>query len=214
MKQYNGEKGIISLTSWTKRIPKVHIPIMNILKNCPDFHVVLVLAEEEFPNKEQDLTKELKELIDLNLIEILWVEKNLKSYKKIMFTMEKYKNVPVISADDDCIYECNYAEILYNIWVKNKNHVVRFTSSDGNWRHAVAGCWTLYTYDLIGKHFLEEFKKLPSSYIEESLDDDFYCYVMHKYGITSISANMPCLLKFINQDTRTHQTPGIWHDYE
>ena len=76
-------------------------------------HIVLVLSEEEFPKKEKELPENLTLFIENELIEILWIYKNYKSIKKILFTMNKYRNVPIISADDDCIYKCNYAEILY-----------------------------------------------------------------------------------------------------
>ena len=38
----------------------------------------------------------------------------LMKNKKVLFTMKKYPEVPVISADDDLEYICNYAEELYN----------------------------------------------------------------------------------------------------
>lgn len=60
MKQYNGEKAIISLTSWKKRINTVSQTIFSLVKQCPGFHIVLVLSEEEFPEKEKELPEELQ----------------------------------------------------------------------------------------------------------------------------------------------------------
>ena len=40
--------------------------------------------------------------------------------------MDKYRDVPVISADDDCIYSKNYAEELYQVWLKHKNHCISY----------------------------------------------------------------------------------------
>lgn len=124
MKHYNNEKAIISLTSWKARIKYVSVTIFSILQKCPGFHVVLVLSEEEFTTKENELPNDVKLLIDNDLIEILWVKPNYKSYKKVLFTIDKYRNVPVISADDDCIYKCNYAELLYNAWLQNKDSII------------------------------------------------------------------------------------------
>lgn len=121
MKQYNGEKAIISLTSWKARINTVGKTLYSLLSNCPGFHIVLVLAEEEFPLKEAELPEELMLFVDNDLIEILWVQKNYKAFKKILFTMDKYRTVPVISADDDCIYKYNYAESFYKKWESNKD---------------------------------------------------------------------------------------------
>ena len=121
-KKYNGEKAIISLTSWKKRINTVSKTIYSLIKNCPGFHIVLVLSEEEFP--EKTLPNDLKLFVANNLIEVLWVYKNYKVFKKFIFTMNKYKTVPIICADDDCLYLTNYAEDLYNTWLKCPNMII------------------------------------------------------------------------------------------
>lgn len=121
MKTYNGEKAIISLTSWKARINTVSKTLFSLVRRCPGFHIVLVLSEEEFPQKEKELPKSLMAFVNNNLIEILWVYKNYKSFKKVLFTIEKYNGIPVISADDDCIYTCNYAEELYQVWEENRS---------------------------------------------------------------------------------------------
>ena len=123
-KLYNGERAIISLTTWKARVDVVAKTLYSIMKQCPGFHIVLVLAEEEFPKKESELPKNLMLLVDNDLIELLWVRKNYKSFKKVLFTMDKYRTVPVISADDDCIYTCNYADLLYKKWLKHQGHVI------------------------------------------------------------------------------------------
>lgn len=116
MKSYNNEKGIVSLTSWKARINTVHITIENLLEKCPNWHIVLVLSEDEFPQKEEELPQNLKALFDK--IEILWVKKNWKAFKKVVFTLRKYPNVPICTSDDDAFYECNYAEELYQKWIE------------------------------------------------------------------------------------------------
>ena len=144
MKQYNGEKAIISLTSWKARINTVCKTLFSLIDHCPGFHIVLVLSEEEFPKKEDELPENLKIFIDNDLIEVLWVYKNYKSFKKVLFTMDKYRDVPVISADDDCIYTCNYAEKLYQMWLKYKDCVI---TSEPNIYKGISlpnGCQSLY----------------------------------------------------------------------
>lgn len=134
MKQYQNEKAIISLTSWKARINTVCKTLYSIVNKCPEFHIVLVLSEEEFPQKEKELPESLMLFVNCNLIEILWVYKNYKVYKKILFTIEKYKylNIPIISADDDCLYICNYAEELYKKWEENKTNCVRYNMYNTN----------------------------------------------------------------------------------
>ena len=131
-KKYNGEKAIISLTSWRARINTVSKTLYSLIKQCPGFHIVLVLSEEEFPKMMDELLENLKLFVENELIELLWVYKNYKSFKKVLFTMDKYRDVPVISADDDCIYTCNYAQKLYDEWVKHPHCVI---TNDGNYQH-------------------------------------------------------------------------------
>ena len=131
-KKYNGEKAIISLTSWKARINTCSKTLFSLLTQCPGFHIVLVLSEEEFPKMMDELPENLKLFVDNELIEVLWVFRNYKSFKKVLFTMDKYRDVPVISADDDCIYTCNYAQELYDKWEKNKSFCVSMSNSFGS----------------------------------------------------------------------------------
>lgn len=124
MKLYNGEKAIISLTSWKARINTVAKTLFSLITKCPGFHIVLVLSEEEFPKKEAELPPSLMAFVNNNLVELLWVYKNYKSFKKVLFTMDKYRGVPVISADDDCMYTCNFAEELYRAWSSNSSSII------------------------------------------------------------------------------------------
>lgn len=129
-KRYNGEKAIISLTSWKARINTVSKTLYSLIKQCPGFHIVLVLSEEEFPKMMDELPKNLNLFVDNELIEVLWVYKNYKAFKKWAFTSDKYRDVPIISADDDCIYTCNYAQIFYNKWLKEnkKKNSIRWSN--------------------------------------------------------------------------------------
>jgi hypothetical protein len=92
----------------------------------------LVLSEEEFPQKEKELPENLMVFVENELIELLWVYKNYKSFKKVLFTMDKYRDVPVISADDDCIYTCNYAQELYDKWEKNQSWCISMSNTFGS----------------------------------------------------------------------------------
>ena len=123
-KEYSGERACISLTSWKARINTVSKTLYSLIKMCPGFHIVLVLSKDEFPLKEKELPENLMLFVNNKLIELFWIKPNLKSFKKVLFTMDKYRDVPVISADDDCIYTCNYAQELYDKWTENKNSPV------------------------------------------------------------------------------------------
>lgn len=124
-------KAVIALTSWKKRINTVGLTIYNLFETCgPDYHIVLTLAEEEFPKKEQELPRDLVLMNKAGVFEILWVKKNYKSFKKILFAMQKYRTIPIISADDDSIYMFNYADELYRRWRGNKSSRICYWCSD------------------------------------------------------------------------------------
>ncbi len=113
---------IVSLTSYPKRINTVVKTINTLLQQTikPD-KIILWLAEEQFPNKEKDLPEDLLKLEDLGLT-IDWCE-DIRSYKKLIPTLEKYPNAIIVTADDDIYYENDWLESLYNAYLKNKNHI-------------------------------------------------------------------------------------------
>ena len=153
-KKYNSECAIISLTSWTARINTVAKTIYSLLKQCPGFHIVLVLSEEEFPKMMDELPENLKLFVNNELIEILWVYKNYKSFKKWIFTSDKYRDVPIISADDGCMYTENFAKQLYSSWLKNKNSISAITVIKYNNFYIPVGCRGILYPPNSAKHYL------------------------------------------------------------
>ena len=181
MKQYNGEKAIISLTSWKARINTVGKTLYSLLKMCPGFHIVLVLSEEEFPKKEEELPEELMLFVDNDLIEILWVYKNYKAFKKVLFTMDKYRNVPVISADDDCIYIINYAQELYDIWLNNKDCFITYKITKQKYDCIETwGFATLHPPFAYGEYGLFYIDCLEIKNNKHSQDDNYYTVLRKK----------------------------------
>ena len=178
---YNNEKGIISLTSWKARIEYVYKTIDNLYEMCPNFHICLTLSEEEFPDKKLP-----QNLIDIaHKFELIWCGKNYKKHKKIAFTLRKYPQLPVISADDDCLYTCNYAEELWQEWNKTKHQVIRYTP---NKRLTTQGQCTLY-YNI---DFPVE--TLTAKDIEAN-DDDWYAQYVNSKGIKIYALDnkyLPC----------------------
>ena len=180
-KKYNGEKGIISLTSWKARIEYVYKTINNLYEMCPDFHICLTLSTEEFPEKK--LPQSLVEI--QNKFEVIWCDKNYKKHKKIAFALRKYPELPVISADDDCLYTCNYADELWQEWSRTKHQVIRYTP---NKRLTTQGQCTLY-YNI---DFPVE--TLTAKDIEGN-DDDWYAQYVNSKGIKIYALNntrLPC----------------------
>ena len=96
-------KVIVSLTSHTKeRLANVpYFLFHSIFKHNYDYvKVVLTLYKEDVPN----MPPKLKEMIDLGLVELIVAEENLRCHLKYFYAMKKYRDLPVITIDDDSIY--------------------------------------------------------------------------------------------------------------
>lgn len=95
---------IISMTSYPPRINCVARAFAGIFLSAVDkaqYHCVLTLSEIEFPHKMNDLPCALRNMAKMGLIEIIWCPDNIKSHKKLMPTLAKYPNHPILVIDDD-----------------------------------------------------------------------------------------------------------------
>ena len=111
------KKLVISLTSFPARIARVHIVIRRLLKNKiqPD-KVILNLAISQFPNQLGDLPRKLVELTAIqqysntaiqSKLEIRFVEKDTRQFKKFIPTLHEYPDDFIIIVDDDALYRRN-----------------------------------------------------------------------------------------------------------
>lgn len=168
---------IVSLTSWKGRINTVSKTIFSIYSQC-DCKIVLTLSTEEFPNKEKDLPEELLDMENEGFLEFLWVEENEKCFKKVLYTLDKYRDIPVVSADDDCIYTENYVKILFDKWLTDKNAMwtyVRDTNTRVyNFGHGPACIYPPYCFKEYGLKFIK------NPFIIETYHDDIYYGVLAK----------------------------------
>lgn len=185
-----GKKAVLALTSWKKRIHTVGLTIYNLMCVCgPEFHIVLTLAEEEFPGKERELPRDLVLMNKAGVFEILWCKRNSRSFKKILYAMQKYRTVPIISADDDSIYRFNYANELYRQWLRNKNARICYWCSDilGNGSAInTSGYATLHPPFFYG----ECLHLLTNKVVSMNEDDLFYAaysMVLHKTKVVCLN---------------------------
>ena len=79
----------------------IHFTLYSLLTQRlkPD-EVILWLSKEEFPNLEYDVPKKVIEFKQQGLT-IKWVEENLKSYKKLVYSLQEYPDDIIVTADDD-----------------------------------------------------------------------------------------------------------------
>lgn len=205
-KAYNGEKAAISLTSWKGRIATCGLTIFSLLALCKGFHVVLTLSETEFPKRELELPNDIKVLVGTNQIELLWVKGNPKAFKKVLFAMDKYKTIPVISADDDCIYKFNYASLLYHTWLVHRHHRICFWCKEYN----DTGIMTCSGYATLHPpyYYGDALNYLSDEVIQTQEDDIFYaaiCLLRNKRGCI-------CLNKRYEDVVFTHDEYEPLHD--
>jgi|GEM_PF-1514017 len=139
----NQEKLIVSLTSFPTRIQYVKLVLESLVNQSIPFsmyHIVLVLAIPEFPNKENDLPVDLVNFINKypDLIEILWYRRNIISHKKLIPTLKKYPNNPILICDDDIVRKQWWIQMFLEDHKKYPNDIIfgaskQYVTSELKW---------------------------------------------------------------------------------
>lgn len=125
---------IVSFTSYPARIKTLWMVIDSILKQTISPEAIyLYLSEDEFPNRENDLPKQLLKQINYGL-NIVFVKGNIRSHKKYFYSFRDFPTKSIITIDDDLYYHrdmikdllelsrefpnsicCNNASLIYGI---------------------------------------------------------------------------------------------------
>lgn len=115
-----GEEVIVSLTTFGKRIYDVYLAIESIMQNTvkPN-RILLWLAEEEFQHTPlpQTLLKQQKRGLEIRYCP------DIRSYKKIIPTLQAFPESTIITIDDDAIYEFDLIERMINAHINNPKAV-------------------------------------------------------------------------------------------
>ncbi len=113
---------VASLTSFPDRIPYLHKTVSSLLNQTfkPD-RLLLWLAKEQFPDGENNLTKELIDLKNYGL-EIKWYH-DIKPYKKLIPALKEFPKDIIITFDDDIYYDKKTVELLYKSYLKNPEFI-------------------------------------------------------------------------------------------
>lgn len=98
---------IVSFTTWKKRLPYLEEFVNNLTKQTyPIDKYIMWVSSDEIQNDE------IPESVRLNKkLEIHWVDKNLKSFKKFL-SIQQYPNAYNIILDDDRLYSSKTVEFL------------------------------------------------------------------------------------------------------
>jgi len=115
---------IVSLTSFPARIETVDKTIRTLLNQTimPN-RLILWLAKEQFPDKERSLPAKLLQLRN-NGLEIEWVDKDIKSYKKLIPALQKYPDAIIITVDDDWYYHRDLVKTLMEEHYRNPQMII------------------------------------------------------------------------------------------
>lgn len=120
---------IVSLTTFGERIKSVYITLESISRQTlkPN-RVILWLAEDEFTMNTLPIS--IKKMQERGL-EIRFC-KDVRSYKKLIYTVRDFPNADIITIDDDIIYdslmieELNIARLKYpNTICCHRSHVIK-----------------------------------------------------------------------------------------
>ncbi|WP_405304189.1 glycosyltransferase family 2 protein [Methanobrevibacter sp.] len=114
---------IVSLTSFPQRMYELHYTLYSLLNQDlkPD-KVILWLAEDQFPNGEDDIPENVLNL-KKNGLSIEWCD-NISSYKKLIPSLEEYPDDIIVTADDDLFYPTNWLKTLYDEHIKYPDLII------------------------------------------------------------------------------------------
>lgn len=114
---------VVSLTSYPARINTVSETINSILaQSFKPWKLLLWLADEQFPGKENDLPADLLQLKGRGLT-IEWCE-DIRSYKKLIPSLRKYPDKTIVTADDDIIYGKNWLAQLVITHIQEQDAII------------------------------------------------------------------------------------------
>lgn len=175
------EKIIITMTTWKQRISNIPIVLKNILNQTikPD-KIVINVAIDEFPNKEEDFPDDVNLFLNKhkNMIDVNWVQKNNRVWKKILPTMQMYPCDCIICIDDDFIYTPNMIETLINA---HNNNMCNPISGGVGWKYKGMTQHCGYcSLDMLRFYSMDIFKYISDELYNYNSSDTFYTFVANK----------------------------------
>ena len=124
----NDESIIVSLTTHPSRIKSSWIAIISLFnQKVTNYKLILVLSKEEFQNKKIPWTINFLEKKGLK---ILWINKNYKSYNKLLPVRSKFPNSKIITFDDDVYYENWRIKLLLDKSKTFPNAIIGFRGAE------------------------------------------------------------------------------------
>jgi|SRR5690606_24642714 len=107
---------IVSFTTFPARIGKIWLVIECMLRQTLLPSKILIwLSKEQFPNLEKDLPHNLDFYIRKGLIDIRFVDEDIRSHKKYFYVFQEFPNDIIVTIDDDLYYPSNILKDLMGL---------------------------------------------------------------------------------------------------
>lgn len=114
-----GHQLIVSLTTYGSRINDVYLTIESMLHQTIKPNKIILWLDYSFKNKKLPIVLQKQQERGL---EIKFCE-DIRSYTKLVPTIEKYPNSIIVTIDDDMIYTYDFIENLVNAYEINPNKI-------------------------------------------------------------------------------------------
>ena len=166
----------VCFTSYKARINKIKRFIDTLLNQTIPVNVYLTLSSDEFPSKENELPEYIRN-INNSRFHINWVNRNIKPFKKSLYTL-KYLNDEsiIITLDDDVLLNNDTIEIAvkyfdgnYPLSTCNKIRTVGYNGK----MYRPTGCFTIYN-----KSMVNNWETIINDDIINTNDDDSFMIAM------------------------------------
>jgi hypothetical protein len=133
-----------------------------------------------------ELPKSILKLLKFNNFEIFWVYKNNNVFKKLIPTINRFKNDLIISIDDDVIYPFDLVENVIKNFIKfGANKPMSFDSKYSDWiinktrMYSHFGACTIVKYEFFKEKLNEMYKETTEELVNKNIkcfDDILYTY--------------------------------------
>ena len=206
---------IVTMTSIPERIELDITPTIDSIISdkilTPD-KLILNLAKSQFPEMVVNLPEKLIEYNEHHEnVEICWVDHDIKTYKKLIPTLMRYKDKPdtmIMTIDDDCLYEPGLLRGMVDLKsVSGPNSYVT-TANLANFFNVPVpmGRCSMYTPNLFDTRIVSW---LTDEIIDLNEDDFFYAFIMFITGVlkscrfykTNIKPTQLSIIKPANYNT-------------
>ena len=133
-KYYFNSDIVVSLTTHGERVKYIQPTLESLLKQTiKPYKIIVALSDADYAKIPSNIISFMNE----HKIETITCEKDLGPHTKYYFAMQKYRNNPIVTVDDDIVYDNNLLELLLKGYNKfpncvsaNRVHKIRY-NADG-----------------------------------------------------------------------------------